>query len=108
MACELEVVLRAGPAAAGRSAHLFDARRGPRNLSRRSVAVKNAFLRAALQLGLGRLERSLRSRFVPASYGQFDLLDIGAHATDSRAVADRAAGVAPDAFLRGLMMRHVP
>lgn len=108
MAYAVQVVLRAGLGAAGQSAHLLDARGEPGNLSRRSVAVKNAFLRTALQLGLGRLERSLRSRFVPASYGNFDLLDIGAHAADSRAVADRAASVAPDAFLRGLMMRHVP
>ena len=106
MACEVEVVLRAGPAAARRSAHLFDARREPRNLSRRSVAVKNAFLRAALQLGLRHLERCLRSRFVPGSYGRFDLFDKGAHAADSRAIADRTARVAPDAFLGGLMMRH--
>jgi hypothetical protein len=48
MAYVVEVVLRACLAAAMRSAQLFDARTQARNLSRRSVAVKNAFLCAAM------------------------------------------------------------
>lgn len=106
MACVVEVVLRAGPAAARRSAHLFDARTEPRNLSRRSVAMKNAFLRAALQLGLRRLERRFCGLLVAGGDGRFSLLDEGANAADPRTVADRAASVAPDALLGGLMVRH--
>ncbi len=106
MAYAVEVVLRACLPTSPRSAHRFDARTKPGNLSRRSVAVKNALSDAAMQLGLRRLERRLRRGLVAGGDGRLDLLDEGSNAAHARVVRGRTARVMSDPFLGGLVMRH--
>ena len=107
MACPVQVVLRHSPTDAEGSAHRFDAGVEPRNLSRRSVAVKNAVSDTAMQLGLGRLQGCRRRRLVARGDSRLDLLDEASNAAHPRTVAERTARVAPDALLGGVMMRHV-